>query len=118
MSPLNDASQKLLKSCYHVMLDGRLIGYVAKREAAVVVDKLRVLKIRRDDDRVPATTEIVLVPSKKVAGQFPGLFIFTGPARMMRPVVNLAMNDIELIGTFEQVALAFICKWTLFKAVK
>ena len=103
MSPLNDASQKLLKSCYHVMLDGRLIGYVAKREAAVVVDKLRVLKIRRDDDRVPATTEIVLVPSKTVVGQFPGLFIFTGAARMMRPVVNLAMNDIELIGTFEQV---------------
>ena len=46
------------------MLDGRLIGYVAKSEAAVVVDKLRVLKIRRDDARVPATTEIVLVPSR------------------------------------------------------
>merc|ERR1719237_2055484 len=40
MIPLNDASQKLLKSCYHVMLDGRLVGYVAKREAAVLVDKL------------------------------------------------------------------------------
>ena len=45
-----------------MMLDGRLVGYVAKREAAVLVDKLRVLKIRRDDARVPATTEIVLVP--------------------------------------------------------
>lgn len=31
------------------------------------------------------------------------MFLFTGAARMMRPVVNLAMDKIELIGTFEQV---------------
>ena len=55
---------------------------------------------------------IELEPRAK-AGQYPGLFIFTGPSRMMRPVVNLAMNDIELIGTFEQVAIMImnqICK--------
>jgi DNA-directed RNA polymerase I subunit RPA2 len=36
-------------------------------------------------------------------GQYPGLFIFTGAARMMRPVWNLAANCVEYIGTFEQV---------------
>lgn len=36
-------------------------------------------------------------------GQFPGLFIFIGPARMMRPVKNLKVNQIEYIGSFEQV---------------
>ncbi len=40
-----------------------------------------------------------------IVGQFPGLFLFSGPARMMRPVKNLAHERIELIGSFEQVYL-------------
>lgn len=32
-------------------------------------------------------------------------FQFVGPARMMRPVMNLAAKNIEYIGTFEQVFL-------------
>lgn len=47
--------------------------------------------------------EICLVPKTKVASQYPGLYIFTGLARMMRPVTNLALNKVEMIGTFEQV---------------
>jgi len=31
--------------------------------------------------------------------------LFTGNARMMRPVFNLELEQIELIGTFEQVYL-------------
>lgn len=51
--------------------------------------------------------EIVLLEHKdsETLGQFPGLFLFTGNARMMRPVLNLAHGEIELIGTFEQVYL-------------
>ncbi len=37
-------------------------------------------------------------------GQFPGLFLFATPSRMMRPVLNLATNTHELIGSFEQVS--------------
>lgn len=55
--------------------------------------------------QVPNTLEIVLLPVKDSVCQFPGLFLFTGPARMMRPVLNLAAQQIELIGTFEQVYL-------------
>lgn len=47
--------------------------------------------------------EIVYIPKKKHSFQYPGVFLFTGPARMMRPVRNLLVNQIELIGTFEQV---------------
>ena len=36
-------------------------------------------------------------------GQYPGLFLFSTPARMMRPVLNLATKTKELIGSFEQV---------------
>lgn len=47
--------------------------------------------------------EIVLIPKKTVPAQYPGLYLFTNPARMMRRVMNLAAKKTELIGTFEQV---------------
>ena len=34
--------------------------------------------------------------------QYPGLYLFLAPARLMRPVRNLASNTVEMIGTFEQ----------------
>lgn len=43
------------------------------------------------------------MPKKNVPAQYPGLFLFTNAARMMRPVINLATQKIELIGTFEQI---------------
>ena len=52
--------------------------------------------------QVPSTLEIGLVPLLK-GGQYPGLFLFSTPARMMRPVLNLATKTKELIGSFEQV---------------
>lgn len=51
--------------------------------------------------QVPNTLEIAFV--KEGGKQFPGLFLFTGPARMVRPVYNLAAKQVELVGTFEQV---------------
>ena len=36
-------------------------------------------------------------------GQYPGLFIFTGPTRMVRAVRNIGFDKTEMIGTFEQV---------------
>jgi len=52
--------------------------------------------------------EICLVKPSH-GGQYPGLFLFTTPARMMRPVINLAMDKVEYIGPFEQV-ICFSCK--------
>lgn len=91
-----------LKHHYVAQLDGKILGYIHKSDASRLVDKLRVLKIKGE---VPETLEIVLVPFKGVPSQFAGIFLFSGPARMMRPVVNLAVNRVELIGTFEQVYL-------------
>ena len=53
--------------------------------------------------KVPQVLEICLVPITSVASQYPGLYIFSSPARMMRPVLNLAASKVEMIGTFEQV---------------
>ncbi len=48
--------------------------------------------------------EVALVPYER-GGPFPGLFLFTGPARMIRPVVQLPGGSSELIGTLEQINL-------------
>ena len=55
--------------------------------------------------QVPSTMEICLVKKTVYASQFPGLYMFTNPARMLRPVRNLALGMVEMIGTFEQVYL-------------
>jgi DNA-directed RNA polymerase I subunit RPA2 len=50
--------------------------------------------------------EIVLVPYEEgIVGQYPGIFLFSNVSRMMRPVLHLASQKIEMIGTFEQVYL-------------
>ena len=51
-----------------------------------------------------------MVPKKDSESQYPGIFLFTGPNRLMRPVLNLALNKTELIGTFEQVYLEICLK--------
>lgn len=104
MIPLNSplAQTTVLKECCVVMLDGRILGHVHKNCVGRLVDKLRVLKIK--GEQVPNTLEIAHIPMKSCMGtQYPGLYLFTGPARMMRPVLNLACKQIELIGTLEQV---------------
>ncbi|XP_067211558.1 DNA-directed RNA polymerase I subunit RPA2 isoform X2 [Linepithema humile] len=101
MVPLSIADN--WKGSYTVMLDGKLIGLIEDKIINKVVYKLRLLKIKGHE--VPSTLEIVLVPKKKVSAQYPGLFLFTNAARMMRPVINLATQKIELIGTFEQIYL-------------
>ncbi|VDO96431.1 unnamed protein product [Schistosoma curassoni] len=56
--------------------------------------------------------EIALVPSTDVGSQYPGLYLFAGGSRLLRPVKNLqcpkdstGKDVIEWIGTFEQVYL-------------
>ncbi|KAK5641755.1 hypothetical protein RI129_010302 [Pyrocoelia pectoralis] len=105
MVPVKNSQVSTLrvKEYYVTQLDGKVIGYVHSDIANKLVNKLRCLKIKGEE--VPNTLEIVLVPKKDVAGQYPGLFLFTGPARMMRPVYNLLYQEIEFVGTFEQIYL-------------
>ncbi|CAB4057057.1 DNA-directed RNA polymerase I subunit RPA2 [Lepeophtheirus salmonis] len=99
---------KSVTPSYSVFLNGILMGYVnGTSQTKEIADKLRILKVRKERG-VPRVMEIVLIPyddDSKLQGQYPGLFLFTGPARMMRPVINLAADDVEFIGTFEQVFL-------------
>merc|ERR550519_771723 len=103
MIPLSEVDSHGLTDVLDVIMDGRVMGWVQKTEAKIMTDKLRMIKVREDDPRVPTTTEIVLVEERPVPGQYPGLFIFTGIARLVRPVFNMAAGCIEWVGTFEQV---------------
>lgn len=91
-----------MKSCYMVVLDGRVIGRVDMDLAPSLANRLRMLKVLGQEE-IPQMLEICLVPITKAASQYPGLYIFSTPARFMRPVLNLASNKVEMIGTFEQV---------------
>ncbi|XP_051503671.1 DNA-directed RNA polymerase I subunit RPA2 isoform X2 [Myxocyprinus asiaticus] len=90
--------------CYPVILDGAMIGWVEREVAPSVVESLRRFKVLKEK-KVPPWTEIVLVPQTGKASMYPGLYLFTTPCRMVRPVRNLALGKQELIGTFEQVYL-------------
>ena len=58
--------------------------------------------------RVPLDLEIGLVPVSK-GGQYPGLYLFAGRARMMRPVRYLANGRDDQVGSFEQVYMDIAC---------
>uniref|UniRef100_A0A0K0DSU1 DNA-directed RNA polymerase subunit beta n=1 Tax=Strongyloides stercoralis TaxID=6248 RepID=A0A0K0DSU1_STRER len=101
-------------SYYPVLLDGIFIGFIDKSFAPNVERKLRSVKVNRDDDRVPYNAEITLIKAstdpQNIATQYPGLYIFTEPGRLIRPVKNLLWNEVEFIGTFEQVYMSIVIK--------
>uniref|UniRef100_A0A0K0EYJ3 DNA-directed RNA polymerase subunit beta n=1 Tax=Strongyloides venezuelensis TaxID=75913 RepID=A0A0K0EYJ3_STRVS len=117
LSVISHSDMSLLgekSSYYPVLLDGIFMGFIEKALAPIIERKLREIKVNKEDDRVPYNSEITLVRSstdpQNIATQYPGLYIFTEPARMIRPVKNLLWNEIEFVGTFEQVYMSIVIK--------
>ncbi|KAI8613271.1 hypothetical protein BC830DRAFT_1170381 [Chytriomyces sp. MP71] len=101
-------SKKLLQSTVvSVQLDGRCIGYCTAATARRVADTLRFWKVNGEKG-VPLDLEIGFVPPSK-GGQYPGLFMFSSAARMMRPVTYLPNSKTDMIGSFEQVYMDIAC---------
>ncbi|RUP17074.1 hypothetical protein BC936DRAFT_139472, partial [Jimgerdemannia flammicorona] len=90
-----------------VQLDGRIIGWCEPRLAERVAKTLRFWKVEGGKG-VPLDLEIGLVPPSH-GGQYPGLFLFSTAARMMRPVKYLANGKTDMVGPFEQVYLEIAC---------
>lgn len=86
---------------YITILDGRVLGYVPDTIVRKFVSKLRTYK-SKNKEKVPSSLEIGFIPKTSNATQYAGLFLFSTPARMMRPVRNLKSKAVEMIGTFEQ----------------
>jgi DNA-directed RNA polymerase I subunit RPA2 len=82
-----------------VVWNGRVLGTIPEKQVLDFIDRLRGAKISKNNI-VPETLEIAF--TQIIYSQYPAVYLFSGPARMVRPVVNIKYNDIELIGTFEQ----------------
>eukprot|EP00271_Cylindrocystis_brebissonii_P006048 TRINITY_DN18592_c0_g1_i1.p1 TRINITY_DN18592_c0_g1~~TRINITY_DN18592_c0_g1_i1.p1 ORF type:complete len:1240 (+),score=272.61 TRINITY_DN18592_c0_g1_i1:100-3819(+) len=103
-----------------VLLEGCVLGHMGSANVEAAVAELRRLKVTLSE--IPENLEVGLVPSSPM-GTFPGLFLFGGPARMVRPVRQLPSTStngvsngthassypLELIGPFEQVYMRIRC---------
>lgn len=96
-----------------VLVDGIVFGGILEHDAPSVVQQLRLLKITQeklDGVKLDITTELALLHrSTHGAGVYPGLYIFTQPGRLIRPVLNLETQSIEWIGPMEQVFMDIAC---------
>lgn len=96
----------------HVHLDGCILGTIASANIEKTVTYLRRLKLLAHTG-IPEDLEVGYVPLS-LSGAYPGLYLFTNPARFVRPVRNLfTLSDgkqgIELIGPFEQAFMEIRC---------
>ncbi|KAF0930731.1 hypothetical protein E2562_034923 [Oryza meyeriana var. granulata] len=96
----------------HVHLDGCIVGSIASAKIEEVVNHLRSLKLLAHSG-IPEDLEVGYVPLS-FGGAYPGLYLFTNPARFLRPVRSLlglsdGRSSIELIGPFEQAFMEIRC---------
>uniref|UniRef100_A0A4W3IYD8 DNA-directed RNA polymerase subunit beta n=1 Tax=Callorhinchus milii TaxID=7868 RepID=A0A4W3IYD8_CALMI len=99
VTPVDGTPNSPYSECYSVLLDGSVVGWVEREMGPHVADTLRTFKVHK---KVPLWIEIVLIPMTGKPSIYPGLYLFTTPCRMIRPVRNLALGKEELIGTLEQ----------------
>jgi len=98
MAPIADLQIVFPEENYLVLFDGKLIGYVEETRGNSFVENLRYLKIMQIPSKlIPAATEIGFFPKTGLSKNsvFPGIFIQTTMARLVRPVKNLRLNSIE-----------------------
>jgi DNA-directed RNA polymerase I subunit RPA2 len=90
-----------------VQLDGRVIGWSSLPVAKQLATCLRIWKTE-EKFNISRDLEIGFVPESE-GGQYPGLFLFSSRARMMRPVKYLPNGRDDQIGPFEQVYMNIAC---------
>ena len=117
-----------------VMIDGAVAGSVRAEAAAALVLAVRRFKVclcgdthrgfragtelvasqsMADPEDVIRYLEVAHIPPSE-AGAYPGLYLFSSPARFMRPVLQmgdggLTAGSIELIGSLEQAYMDIRC---------
>jgi DNA-directed RNA polymerase I subunit RPA2 len=97
-----------------VALDGTLVGEAPPELCASIAARIRELKASPGKDGaatlvVPASTEVALIMPGNPGAPYPGLYLFTCPARMVRPVLQRATGRTELVGPLEQGFLDVAC---------
>eukprot|EP00750_Incisomonas_marina_P031205 INCI7771.1.p1 GENE.INCI7771.1~~INCI7771.1.p1 ORF type:complete len:993 (-),score=162.14 INCI7771.1:1988-4966(-) len=110
MMPSARGGQVVHHTLLQVLLDGRIVGGVPgdANTLAAFVARLRLIKSDPTDKRIPETTEIVYVAD--TAGPYPGIFIHTCAARMVRQCRLRYNNQLEWVGPMEQSFLDIACE--------
>ena len=90
-----------------VQLNGRIIGYCSPKQAKLIADTLRFWKVEGSHN-IPRSLEIGYVPNSH-GGQYPGIYMFSHPARMYRPVKYLPLDKLDYVGPFEQPFMEIAC---------
>eukprot|EP00559_Dactyliosolen_fragilissimus_P003415 CAMPEP_0184857366 /NCGR_PEP_ID=MMETSP0580-20130426/2536_1 /TAXON_ID=1118495 /ORGANISM="Dactyliosolen fragilissimus" /LENGTH=1332 /DNA_ID=CAMNT_0027352931 /DNA_START=45 /DNA_END=4043 /DNA_ORIENTATION=- len=91
-----------------ISLDGRVLGGASPKLCRSIAFQLRQLKVA-EFPTVPPTLEVALIPPGIKGGPYPGLYLFTTAARMVRPVLNRSTGKMELIGPMEQPFMEIAC---------
>ena len=90
-----------------VQLDGRILGYTSPGQARIISDTLRYWKVERSHN-IPIELEIGYI-HKMRGGQFPGIYMFSQGARMIRPAQYLPLAKLDYVGPFEQPFMSIAC---------
>jgi DNA-directed RNA polymerase I subunit RPA2 len=90
-----------------VMLDGRILGWSPPKQSRMIADTLRHWKVEGSHN-VPLELEIGYIPCSN-GGQYPGIYLFSQQARMIRPVKYLPLEKKDYVGPFEQPFMSIAC---------
>ena len=104
---VSSTSSSSLDESVVVQLDGRVLGFCTPKQARIIADTLRYWKTESTHD-VPLELEIGYVP-KSNGGQYPGIYMFSQSARMVRPVKYLPLDKQDYVGPFEQPFMPIAC---------
>jgi DNA-directed RNA polymerase I subunit RPA2 len=91
-----------------VSLNGRVIGGASPAVCKMIGTRLRQLKVG-DSPAVPPTLEVALILPGNPGAPYPGLYLFTGAARLTRPVLHRSSGKVEMIGPMEQAFMDIAC---------
>ena len=86
---------------YEIAFNGKLIGFCRRKDGYKFANALRLMKFDAKSG-VSNKIEIAFIPFSVKGCQFPGIYIFSHQSRIVRPVFNFEANDIEFIGSLEQ----------------
>lgn len=96
-----------VKNSLSVQLDGRILGYCSAKGAKEISQLLRHWKVNGEHN-IPTELEIGFVPTSN-GGLYPGLYLFTDPSRMLRPVKYIPSDKLDYVGPFEQQYMNIAC---------
>lgn len=102
-----DTSSAATDESVPVMLNGKIIGWCKPGESRRIADTFRHWKVEGSHG-VPLQLEIGFVPGSN-GGSYPGIYMSSQPARMVRPVKYLPLEKEDFVGPLEQPYMSISC---------